>query len=226
MIPELLSRYGYRGFLILGAVAMVALTVMRRQRYNLSVVRAVCFPVLLLVCDIIGAKLLFFVNSGFTSFNGMQLFGSVYLALLVMPRVGRLLQLKPAQTLDICAICGATLISFMRFGCFCAGCCGGIRCNIGQYRFFWPTQLMEATGALVMLWYLLQLDKDERMRGMLAPVFLTFYGIMRFFLEFLRDTPKNAWRLSEGQLFSLLGIVVGIVWLWRHHKKFGRNTCS
>ena len=43
------------------------------------------------------------------------------------------------------------------------------------------------------------------------PVFLIGYSIVRFILEFARKTPKNLLLLSNGQLFSLIGILLGVV---------------
>lgn len=213
MISGLLSRYGYHGFLAVGAVSMLVLTLWRRRRYSLSSLSAVCFPLLLLICGVSGAKLLYFVESGFASFNGMSFFGAVYLVLLLMPLMGQLFRMKPSQTLDACAPCVASIISFMRFGCFCAGCCGGVWCSVGSSSFRWPTQLMEGFGDLLILALLLQLEQRKEWWGLLYPIFLTAYGAMRFVLEFLRDTPKNVLGFSEGQWLALLGFLIGTVWI-------------
>ncbi len=212
MISDFLLQYGYHAFLALGAISMVVLTVLRRTRYKLSAFSAVCFPLLLLICGIAGAKLLYFVESGFASFEGMSFFGAVFLVLLLMPLVGLLFKLNPSQSLDACAPCVASIISFMRFGCFCAGCCGGIACAIGEYRFRWPTQLIEGLGDLLILAWLLTLEQKETKKGALYPMFLVSYGAMRFALEFLRATPKNALGLSEGQWLALAGIAIGLIW--------------
>ena len=42
---------------------------------------------------------------------------------------------------------------------------------------------------------------------MLYPVFLGSYGVIRFAVEFLRDTEKNLAGLSAGQIWSLVAIV-------------------
>ena len=34
------------------------------------------------------------------------------------------------------------------------------------------------------------------------------YGVLRFFVEFLRDTPKDWVTLSHGQWFSLAAIII------------------
>ena len=192
---------------------MLILTLLRRKQYNLSVLSAICFPLFLLLCGISGAKLLFFIESGFTSISGMSFFGAVFLVLLLMPLVGLIFRLKPTQSLDACAPCVASIIAFMRFGCYCAGCCGGVLCVLGQHSFRWPTQLMEGFGDMMILAVLLYFEKKGNKRGLLYSIFLLCYGMMRFVIEFLRDTPKNLWAFSEGQWLSLLAIVIAVIWI-------------
>lgn len=210
MVREFLKEFGYYGFLAIGSVSMLILSIWRRNRYALSFISAVCFPLVLLICGISGAKLLFYFESGFKSFSGMSFFGAVYLVMLIMPLIGYVFQLKPLQTLDACAPCVASIIGFMRFGCFCAGCCGGIACNIGTLSFYWPTQIIEGFGDILILAVLLSIEQKEEWNGCLYPVFLVSYGILRLLVEFVRDTPKNIMGFSEGQWLAFLGVLLGV----------------
>ena len=192
---------------------MLTLTLLRRKQYSLTVFSAICFPLVLLLCGISGAKLLFFIESGFTSFGGMSFFGSVFLVLLLMPLFGLMFRLKPLQSLDACAPCVASIIAFMRFGCYCAKCCGGVLCTFGTRSFRWPTQLIEGFGDMLILAVLLLLERRETKRGLLYPIFLLSYGSMRFVIEFLRDTPKNILGYSEGQWLALLAVAIAVTWI-------------
>ena len=226
MIADILAHYGYHSFLALGAISMVVLTLWRRQQYGLSPLLAICFPLVLLVCGVSGTKLLYYIESGFTSFNGMSFFGAVFLVLLLMPLAGLLFRLKPLQSLDACAPCVASIIGFMRFGCLCAGCCGGVMCTIGSFPFQWPAQLMEGFGDMLILVLLLRLEQKEEKRGWLYPVFLVAYGVMRFFIEFVRTSPKNMLGFSEGQWLALLGVMIGAacIMVLRKDKRHGGST--
>lgn len=144
---------------------MLLLTIWRRQQYGFTKLHAVCFPLLLLICGVLGAKVLYFIESGFTSFDGMSFFGAVYLVLLAMPLVGLAFRLRPMQSLDACAPCVASIIGFMRFGCYCAGCCGGVLCSIGTHHFRWPTQLMEGFGDMLILALLLNFEQQQEKTG-------------------------------------------------------------
>lgn len=200
--------YGYRLFLFLGALSMLVLLLLRRRQYELSKVKAVLFSILLLCCGILGAKLLYFLESGASSFSGMSFFGAVFLVPVIMPLVGYVMKLKPSCIPDLCAPCVASIIMFMRFGCLCAGCCGGVYSSL--LGMCWPTQLMESIGDMVILFVLIYLEQKGR-RGILYPVFLISYGAMRFLLEFLRDTPKEICGFSNGQLFAVAALILGLL---------------
>lgn len=120
--------------------------------------------------------------------------------------------------MDLCGPCVAIMIGCMRVGCFWGGCCGGWKMCIGDVRFNWPTQAMESVGDFAILFGLAQASEEEKYAGKLYPLFLVSYGIMRFFLEFLRDTAKDWLYLSHGQWFSLVAILIGLIWLRRSHK--------
>lgn len=211
MTIRFLALHGYHFFLGLGALAMLAIMLMRRKRYSLSAAQATLYTLLLLVTGIAGAKLLYFFECGMESFSGMSFFGAVYLVLLVMPLVGLAFKLKPADSLDTCAPCVAAIIGFQRFGCYCAGCCGGI--PMGDSGMLWPTQLMEGFGDMGILCLLFALDRNNNSRGRNYPFFLMFYGILRFFIEFIRNTSKDWLGLSHGQWFAIIGLGIAILML-------------
>lgn len=211
MLAQFFANHGYYFFLGIGAIAMLVLMLARRRAYSLSIIQSSIYTLLLLMTGIAGAKLLFFFECGMESFSGMSFFGAVYLVLLAMPLVGLLFKLKPKDSLDACAPCVAAIVGFQRFGCFCAGCCGGI--SIGNTAMVWPTQLMEGFGDMLILSILLYIEKKEDSRGKGYPTFLLCYGIMRFVIEFVRDTSKDWLGLSHGQWFSIVGLGIALLML-------------
>lgn len=211
MMIHFFAIHGYRFFMTIGAVAMLILMLWRRRQYAMSIAQAVWYTLLVLITGIVGSKLLFFLESGMKSFSGMSFFGAIYLVLLVMPILGFVFKLKPKVSLDACAPCGAVMVGFQRFGCYCAGCCGGIA--IGNSGRIWPTQLMEGFGDMGILMFLIWLERRGKLREYAYPIFLIAYGILRFSIEFFRDTPKDWCGLSHGQCFSLVGIIVAILFM-------------
>ncbi len=128
-----------------------------------------------------------------------------------------------------------------RLGCFSAGCCWGrpvhpihlpwlgtitppgltftsayahatvsVPLNIPLY----PTQLIESACELIIFLLLWQLARRRAFVGQLTAVYLIAYGLVRFFVDFLRRISPHAllfggW-MSAGQLTSLFAIALGI----------------
>lgn len=198
--------------LCLGIAGMYLCIYKRKAIFSLNRWQCGGFTALLTAVGVAGAMLLFFFESG--SFGGVSFYGSVLLIPLLMPMAGFLFQLKPNQTMDVCGPCVAIMIGCMRVNCFLSGCCGGWKACIGNFCFQWPTQAIDSISDFAILVWLLQLETNGRFKGALYPVFMIAYSAMRFFLEFLRDTPKDWLRLSHGQWFALAAILIGILWIY------------
>ena len=227
MLAQFLTSYGYRFFIVISTSSMLILMLARRRRYELSIMQAIIYTLILFVTGCVGAKLLGFVQSGMRSNSGMSFFGAVYLVFLVMPIVGMMFKLKPMESLDACAPCGAAMVGFMRFGCYCAGCCGGI--PMGSSGMLWPTQLMEGFCDRAILCFLLFAEARGFAKNKGYPLFLLSYGSIRFILEFVRDTPKYWLGLSHGQWLSVIGVSVALLMMlggkiWNQRKSI--TDCS
>lgn len=199
--------------LSMGTFGMLICILKRRKKYALTIFHAVLFTILLTVVGVAGAKLLFALENGLQNWSGVSFYGSVFLIPLIMPLIGMLFSQRPRQTLDLCGPCVAIMIGCLRVGCFLTGCCGGWRMCIGNFNFSWPTQMMDSIGDFIILTWLLQLEEVGKAEGKLYPLLMISYSLIRFFLEFLRDTPKDWLLLSHGQWFALASIVFGVIWL-------------
>lgn len=209
--------------LTVGVVGMFLCTFKRRKVFSLNVWQSGVFTALLTLVGVAGTMLLYFFETG--TFGGVSFYGSVFLIPLLMPLVGLLFRLKPKQTLDICGPCVAIMIGCMRVNCFLSGCCGGWEMCIGDFCFAWPTQALDSFGDFAIMAWLLKTEKEKPQSGKLYPMFMVLYSIMRFFLEFLRDTPKDWLYLSHGQWFALLAIVIGFIWLLIAKKRMSSYEC-
>lgn len=198
---------------------MLVCILTRRKKFSLSVPQSVAFTLLLTATGVVGAKLLFFMESGFQGWEGISFFGSVFLIPLLVPLSGYLFRLTPGQPLDLCAPCVAIMIAVLRVNCFLSGCCGGWSVCIGSLCFHWPTQIIESFGDVFILYQLLSQENKSAYNGRLYPSFMILYGVLRFFIEFLRDTPKNWLMMSHGQWFAVASILIGALWiLWKKTK--------
>ena len=199
--------------LSMGVVGMLACILMRREKYALSIFQSALFAILLTAAGVAGAKLLYALENGLRAWDGVSFYGSVFLIPVLMPLVGLLFRLKPGQTTDLCGPCVAIMIACLRIGCFLTGCCGGWTVCLGSICFAWPTQMMDSIGDIMILIWLLQKEDQTPKSGKLYPLLMIAYSAMRFFLEFLRDTPKDWLLLSHGQWFAVAALLLGFLWI-------------
>ena len=123
---------------------------------------------------------------------------------------------------NVAAACIALAHAIGRLGCLFAGCCHGPRTHAWYgimmhgtegYHKYVPTQLMEAIFLLMLFGFLtIQLFAAKKSACNL-PSYLIFYGIWRFFIEYLRadyrgDTVVD-W-LTPSQFTAIIMVLVGI----------------
>ena len=85
-----------------------------------------------------------------------------------------------------------------------------------------PSQLYEAFFEGIILFFILffifKNNYSTKKYGLLSGIFLFFYGIFRFFIEFLREPDAHIGLffnlLSLGQLLSIPVIIFGLIILW------------
>lgn len=198
--------------LTVGVLGMLLCAYKRRTLFGLSGWQCGLFTVLLTVTGVAGAMLLYFLETG--AFGGVSFYGSVFLIPVLMPLFGLLFRLKPGQTMDVCGPCVAIMIGCLRLSCFLTGCCGGWTVCLGDFCFAWPTQILDSIGDFVIVTWLLQKERKAPVSGKLYPCFMMSYSVMRFFLEFLRDTTKDWLYFSHGQWFAIAAIVLSVLWIF------------
>ena len=212
----------YYTFMALGYVVMLVLMLLpkRRKKYGIGPLKAVLFATAVLICGILGCKLLFIVENidqvmrEGISFGGFSFFGAALLVPLLMAVIGFAFRMRCVDSLDNSAVNVLGMLGTIRIGCFLNGCCGGTICTLGSRRFRWPTQLFEAVCDFgILAWLLLLESRPNNRRGLLYPRFLISYGAVRFIIEFMRDTPKDWLGLSHGQWFSVIAVIAGIGWI-------------
>ena len=208
----------YKLMVGIGAMGMCFYILHCREQLQIGKVSCVLFAVILTVVGILGARGLYILENlddvgKAVAGNGVSFFGSVYLIPIAMPLIGKLFGLRGHTTLDLCAPCVAVMIACIRVGCLLGGCCGGWVVYIGDIYFAWPTQIMECIGDLVIFWMLGRRHGQYSQDGMLYPIFMISYSILRFFIEFLRYSPEKWLIFSAGHGFSIIAFVVASLWL-------------
>lgn len=213
-------RYGTIVFFSIGTVLMGVLTVVQRKKYGLNPWQCIVFTLLLAAVGMAGVRLLAIAEHWEDLLEGdpaggMSFFGAVFLVPLLMPLLCRPLRLRRLQTLDLCAPCVAGIVGVMRINCWFNDCCGGRMIEYMGENYTPPTQIIDGTWDFLLMGLLLYLNFNGKREGASYPVFMIGYGVMRFLVEFLRDTEKNWLCLSHGQWFSLIAIAIGVLSIHR-----------
>lgn len=206
---------------IMGVVFMCVICVLRRSICKLSVVKAVATGIMLAIFGFVGAKILFVLenihyilqNNISIGFGGVSFFGTVFFMPLIIYVMGKVTKIDPLEYLDYCTPAGIVMLACIRLGCFMRGCCHGITVWIDSKPLIFPTQLIECTLDLFLLDYILKQEQLHKFKNGRYIVFMGIYGIIRFIVEFLRDTPKNLLGFSNGQIFSVICILMYVIYL-------------
>ena len=215
MLPHInifgLSISTYYSMMFAGFIFMMILMIKRRRRFRLGIPGAVIYTILIMFSGVLGCKVLYIlenldeVRESGISLGGFSFFGAVFLVAPLMALFGLLFRLKPKESLDASAPCVCAMVGTIRVGCFLNGCCGGWTTSSG---FTWPTQAIESICDFLILFWLLR--SEEKGKGDLYPKFALSYSVIRFFIEFFRDTPKDWLSLSDGQWFSIAAALISL----------------
>jgi phosphatidylglycerol:prolipoprotein diacylglycerol transferase len=161
--------------------------------------------------------------------TGGSFFGAVAASLLFAVLYARVFFKNNYRCLwDITVIGIALGHAIGRLGCFAAGCCYGIPTSLpwgvtftslGRHPHpmagipLHPVQLYEAGLVFAIFIFLFLLWRKRKFPGQVFSFYLIHYGLIRFFLEFLRhhEPAETVWPggLSWYQVLSLLLIVAG-----------------
>jgi phosphatidylglycerol:prolipoprotein diacylglycerol transferase len=146
--------------------------------------------------------------------------------------------LRVSQLAEAASLPAALTVAFGRLGCFMNGCCLGVTTDhfLGVsfpgdkgLVFRHPVQLYYSAGAIMIFVFLFIAEKKingiynpYRRSSVLWPLFMIFYGLMRFSLDFLREGDRIA-GLRTAQLVGIGVIIVGVVWISvsiKHNRAF------
>lgn len=197
--------------LCVGTIGMLVLMLLRRKNFpQIQLWKYPVISVLLTIAGVIGAMLMFYIETG--EFGSTSLFGSIFfIPILLLPALS--LRISFSTLMDLCAPAECLMLVLMKFDCLLSGCC------IGKYlpslEFQFPSQSVEMLTFFVIMLLLLQLERSEKNRGRIYGHYLVIYGIARFILNWFRYGVKPfVWILPAGNFWSLVAIALGLVWLF------------
>ncbi len=208
MMPEFeifgLTLPSYWVMCAMGMLLIIALSMWRAPLYKLPYWKALVLALCIDGFGVAGVFLLGFIQSGFrswsTSFMGALLFTPIFIAL-----IGLALKVKPLHAAAFSAASICLMGACMKVGCYLAGCCGGIVLN-GELV---PVQIIEAGLCFAITIALLIIERIQKLTDMAFPIYMVLYAVMRFPIEYLRDTDKNVLGMSVGQITALVVFIIG-----------------
>jgi len=171
--------------------------------------------------------------------GGLVFYGGVIACLIVSIWYMRRHKLPFWIICDVFAPAIALGHVFGRLGCLMAGCCYG---RVSQSTWFaitfpsnpssfaptglplYPTQLMEATGELLIFFALFILRKHKRFDGQLLATYLIAYSILRAFVEYFRGDVERGFVIepwiSTSQFIGILMFLMGIaIYIKKFHRR-------
>lgn len=241
------SIYSYGVLTALGFLFAILWPTSLAKKEGISETKMEGLGLLIVLSAGVGSKLLTawdypgFYSSDWTHFLSDQIlgrggvfYGGFLLAVACSAAYCRLVDLPGWQVADSVAPGLALAQGLGRVGCFLAGCCWGTPTELPfgvtfrselahnltgvplQVRLH-PTQLYEATLVLSAIPFLMWLRKKRSFFGQVILVYVLFYAVARFFLEFLRGDPRGyhfSHLLSTSQLIGLFIIPLAIFLLF------------
>ena len=208
MTPELIIA------LIVGTIAMAAVMLLpHRWRAGLPVWKTLLSAAVLTVLGVLGAKLMYLLESG--RFGGTSYYGAVFFPPLFMVLLALLLRVPPLALLDLCAPAECIMLALLKVLCLKNGCCGGrlLFTTASGGEVYFPSQIIELLNVLVLMVVLLRFIRKGTWQGRIYPIYMLLYGITRFILNLLRDTKPFLLGLPAGNFWSLVAIVIALIWL-------------
>lgn len=215
----------------LGVLLGLWISVRNSQKQGIDPDNAWNLGIIVVMCGIIGAKILYIINDwshyaaqpgDIFSLNTLQA-GGVFSGGLIGAFAAAAWYIRrhhmPAlATCDAFAPGLALGHAVGRVGCFAAGCCygkptshfwgvtftnplAGTLVDTPLNQALQPTQLFEAAVELVNFFIVAWMLKRKKFDGQIIGTYFFLYGVARFFLEYLRGDP------GRGEVFG--GIITG-----------------
>lgn len=204
---------------VIGFIIMFIYNVKYAENYRITGKTAFWFSFISYVLIYLWAYVLGWVANGFNwgHHNAIRVFAWMP---LVLALTGKLFKIRWNVACDYIAPGTCLVYGIARLGCNFAGCCYGYPADWGIYS--WqagyrciPVQLLQSISSFAVFFIARSMAKKRGYdpTNRLYPTMLIMYGGARFLLEFLMDNTKLFLRLSELSLWSLLCVVMGIIWL-------------
>jgi phosphatidylglycerol:prolipoprotein diacylglycerol transferase len=228
-----LMVHGYGLMIAIGILAAYLTVEYRAKKKGLEYEKIIDLTIWCVIGGVLGAKLLYYitqlnniiedpklllnVSDGFVIYGGIM--GGILTGFLFC----KIAKWSFISYFDLVMPSIALAQGFGRLGCFLAGCCYGIETKSPIGIIFHnsdfapnnvrmvPTQLISSGLDFLNFFILIFLAKRIKAKGQIGGLYLVFYSIGRFIIEFFRGDLErgNIGILSTSQFISILLFLVG-----------------
>ena len=223
-----ITIYTYGFFVALAVLAAYFLAAQRAKTMGLDPSLAMDLVFYLFISGIIGARL-FYVIQHYEDYQGhlfkiisipeggLIWYGGFIVAALAGIAAAAWKRWPFLKLCDLLAPILPLAHAIGRLGCFFNGCCFGRVTDTrigftfpGEEAARFPVQLFEAAALVLLSAGLFYFSRKKRADGELFIIYLIFYSIFRFFIEFLRGDQKLLLFLTPPQWTSILLFLGGV----------------
>lgn len=201
--------------LLIGTLAMLGVMLLARKWIVVKCSKVILFSVLLTICGFASVKLMYFIENG--EWDGLSFFGAILFEPLFILLLSLILREKWTTLLDLSAPSISVMQAVMKLECLRSGCCRGrllyLNPETGK-QFVFPSREVELIAALLIATLLVYLISRKKTQGEIYPIYMVIYGIVRFALNWFRNSREAfVWLLPAGNFWALVAILIGAIWL-------------
>lgn len=225
--------HGYGLMIAIGVLCAYLVGEYRTKKQGLDPDHLFNLTICALVGGILGAKILFYIveiksiianpKILLDVLHGFVVYGGIVGGIISGYLYCKIKKLEFLRYFDLIMPSIALAQAFGRIGCLLAGCCYGRETDSAFHIVFHdsdfapngvpliPTQIMSSVFNFAHFFLLIFLAKKVKAKGQVASLYLVFYSVGRFFIEFYRNDPRgNVDMLSTSQFISLFILAAGL----------------
>ncbi len=147
--------------------------------------------------------------------SGLTILGAIAFSIIGIYLSSVILKLNFLRLADLLGFISPLSLSIGRIGCLMAGCCYGKESSWGIFlhgAVRYPTQAMESFLSLILFVYFLFISKKQKyFEGKYFFGFIMGYSVIRFIVEFYRESKVVFLGLSWAQIFSIIFAIFSLM---------------